>query len=579
MKLRNIITIFIAICLCGCDILEKEATILTEDKYYQTPEEAQDALNAVYGVLNSWQLYGCNLILDLNYNDDLCMYMSTTNASMKGASVELDANCDNIYQTWTWLYKGIRNANAFLENLEKTNFDEDGNMAAQARFLRAYYYFILAQNFRDVPLRTESTESYEHVKCKASSQFDVMQYAVSEMEAILPTITTSLKHSPSNICRTTVQGILARIYLYMAGSAVEGGDKHAYYGKARDYAKDVIDSGLHNMNPDYEDIFINLISDKYDTQYYESMWEADFYGDRSSPDYYGHSRWGELNGIRSSNSGTNFADMKVNFSYGLFASTIVLWDLYMHDDRVKLEKDLSWITDKRQDWNIPPFHYNGSGEEACVYPYGGDPTDVRKMLAGIDRCPWYYRDPNSGIVYSTNDDPTYHPCSRFIGKFRRETRYEGQKLFKCIFGGINVPLLRYTDVLMMYAEAVNEYDGKPNEDIFNIILAVRNRAGIQTEPYSRYSTYEKFQKLIRNERAREFCFEGIRKFDLLRWGIYLSSMQDLQRKTNADKRASGTFTSNTLVELVSRMSKKYEYLPIPSLELAVNTEMRQNPLW
>ncbi len=580
-RIKNIIAGFSAVLLLGgCDLLEVKPNIITEDTFYTSSSQAQLALNGVYGVLNSWQLYGCNLILDLNYNSDIVQYMSSTNASMKGACFELDANSDDVYQTWTWLYKGVRNANAFLENIEGTDFDPEGKMTAQARFLRAYYYFILAQNWVNVPLRLKSTNSYNEVKCAATPQLEVLQFVVSEMEDCLENITDDLTYAPSDVTKTTVEGILARIYLYMAGEAVSGttqAQKHEYFGKAADYAKMVIDSGLHKLNPDYSQVFINMIGDKYDTEYHESMWEADFLGDRSSPDYYGNSRWGELNGLRSSNAGTNYSEMNTNFAYGLFSNTIKLWNLYMDDDRTKLEKNLSVITDKRQEWNLPSYHYNGTGEESWLYPYGGDPSDTRKLIAGIDKTPYY----SSGAAVkdrnSTNQDDTYYPGSRYCGKFRREVQYEGRKNFKCIWCGINVPLLRYSDVLLMWAEAVNEYNGAPTEELYNTVLPIRERAGVATESYSKYATYEKFQQFIRNERARELCFEGLRKFDLLRWGTYLQSMGEVAALVGTSQW--NTSTAKNYLILYGRLSERNNYLPIPSLELAVNTELKQNSLW
>lgn len=377
-----------------------------------------------------------------------------------------------------------------------------------------------------------------------------------------------------------MEGILARVYLYMAGEAVSGttaDQKHEYFGKAADYARMVIESGKHELNPDYSQIFINMIGDKYDKEYHESMWEADFLGDRSSPDFYGNSRWGELNGLRSSNSGTNYSEMNTNFAYGLFCNTIKLWNLYMDDDRTKLEKNLSVITDKRQLWSLPPYHYNGTGEEAWLYPYGGDPSDTRKLIAGIDKTPYYTSGAAVKDRNSTNQEETYYPGSRYCGKFRREVQYEGRKNFKSIWCGINVPLLRYSDVLLMYAEAMNEYNGSTTEDLYNVILPLRERAGIASEPFAKYASYEKFQQFVRNERARELCFEGLRKFDLLRWGIYLSSMKEVAALSGTSQW--NTSTARNYVTIVSRTSEKNNYMPIPSLELAVNTELKQNPLW
>lgn len=566
--------------LGGCNALDREPHIITEDQFYTSPEQAQLGLNAVYGVMNSWQLYGCTLILDLSYNTDISMYLSSTNSSMYGASFELDANSASVSDPWIWLYKGIGIANAFWEKISGTDLDPDGSMCAQARFLRAWYHFVLAQNYLDVPLKTTATESYKDVKIAATPQYEVMKWVVSEMEEVLPFITESLDHAPSDVTRTTVHGILGRIYLYMAGEAVSGvtdDERHTYFDKAAEHCKAVIDSGLHRLNPDYSQVFINYVADKYDTEYHESMWEVDFYGDRSSSMYFGNSRWGELNGLRCSNADTDYASHKVNWANGLFGNTYRLWELFMDEDRTPYERSLSTITDKRQDWSIPGFTYEGTEDIAVLYPFGGDPSDRRKLIAAVDRTPYYST--NNTVEQNTNVNATYYPGGRQIGKFRREVQYEGLKNFRSIWTGINVPLLRYSDVILMYVEAVNERDRKPTEDLYDMILPLRERAGIQTPSYSKYDSYEKFQKFVRNERARELCFEGLRKQDLIRWGIYYESMMEVRELALSNKNWANTSSARNFITLSSRMSRRNNYLPIPAIELAVNTEMKQNPLW
>lgn len=108
----------IAATFSSCDLLDREPNIITEDQFYTSSEQAQLGLNAVYGVMNSWQLYGCTLILDLGYNTDISMYMSSNNSDMYGASFELNANSASVSNPWIWLYKGIGNANAFLEKFQ-----------------------------------------------------------------------------------------------------------------------------------------------------------------------------------------------------------------------------------------------------------------------------------------------------------------------------------------------------------------------------------------------------------------------------------------------------------------------------
>ena len=93
----------IAATFSSCDLLDREPNIITEDQFYTSSEQAQLGLNAVYGVMNSWQLYGCTLILDLGYNTDISMYMSSTNSDMYGASFELNANSASVSNPWICL--------------------------------------------------------------------------------------------------------------------------------------------------------------------------------------------------------------------------------------------------------------------------------------------------------------------------------------------------------------------------------------------------------------------------------------------------------------------------------------------
>ena len=130
----------------------------------------------------------------------------------------------------------------------------------------------------------------------------------------------------------------------------------------------------------------------------------------------------------------------------------------------------------------------------------------------------------------------------------------------------------------MYAEAVNEIDGHPNEQIFGLVKQLRDRAGIQTLPYSNYSNHDAFLQFIKNERGRELFGEmNIRKFDLMRWGGWFEAMQETNALTR-DQRWSGGI-SYVYNIFCSRMTKRNEYFPIPNKELAVNEALVQNPLW
>ena len=372
--------------LSSCSFFEVEPQVICSDTFYKTKAEVKYGLAGVYGVMNNEEFYGSDYSLACSNIDDLSYFnrSSSTNYLQwynhgPGEGV--------IYDVWTEIYQGIRNANDFMDAVVKTEFDEDGRMYAEARFLRAYYHFILAQAWGDVPLRTVPVRTPDDVMCKATPQLEVLQWCVSEMEACLPKIGNDVSDSPSRVTETTVSGILARVNLFMAGVTVKNteSEKLECLRAARDYAESVINSGVHRLNPDYSQVFKNMISDKYDTEYRESMWEVEFMGDRSNADNWSNGRIGDLLGLQSGDSNSsNYADFKCNFSHAQYNGSLKLWNLYWQTDRTDAENQLSVVTDKRQEWNMPPYNYKGSSTEA---PYG---QTTGKAKVGVDKTPYKY---------------------------------------------------------------------------------------------------------------------------------------------------------------------------------------------
>ena len=127
--------------------------------------------------------------------------------------------------------------------------------------------------------------------------------------------------SPSHVKKNNIAGILARVYLWKAGVICNGG-KEAYQ-KAGEYAKMVYNSRKHQLNPDVYTLWQNLACDKYDTQYNESLWEAEFIGSRDDGNYTNSRIGNELGNFQQ-----NASSSGKGYSYGFYCSTLVLWDLF-----------------------------------------------------------------------------------------------------------------------------------------------------------------------------------------------------------------------------------------------------------
>lgn len=586
MKFRNIIiSAFAAIVSVSCNFLEVEPQVICAETFYNTEDEVRYGLAGVYGVMSNEAFYGNYYSLMCSNVDDLSYYNRPTTTNYTQI-YRHDASSTEIYSAWTEIYKGIRNANSFMEAVGDTEFDEEGRYYNEARFLRAYYHFILAQAWGDVPLKTKSSSSVDDVYCESTPQKDVLEWVVAEMEDCLPLAAATPAGAPSRINKNVIRGILARVYLFMAGESVTGTDRQACYRKAMDHADSVIVTSQHRLNPDYSAVFINMISGQYDTEFNESMWEVDFMGNRQSSETWSNGRIGDLIGLQSSGS-SGYGSFACNYSYGQYDGSLKLWDLYWKEDLVDDQKELAkTITDKRQLWNMPPYNYAGVNINLTRKNADGENCVLKHTVpVSVAKAPYVYGGyiaDAAGLGLSDEQvelfvNPTTASGIRNCGKWRREVQYEGVMDSKRLYTGVNFPILRYSDVLLMYAEASLESEGVPTQKAYDCVKEVRDRAGVRTKEFSTYDA-DSFRTLVRNERGRELCFEALRKYDLIRWGTFVKEMNDYYKWTG-DSRWSSSAKAAYAKEIGDAVQAKHVLLPIPSVELGVNKLLNQNSLW
>lgn len=609
MKIKSILKLgtlaLLSAALPACSFLDTDPQIIPDDGYYNSEQKLIYGLAGVYGVLNSEALYGNYYSLQIANADDLCYFNNYNNSESRPDRYNHSAGTAAIYDTWSKLYEGIKNANRYIEAVEKTEIDPEklsvdiGLYIAEARFLRAYYHFLLAQAWGDVPLRVKATTSPNpnDVQMAATPQEQVLKWCADEIEATIPDLYEPIDNTPSRVSQTVAQGILARVYLFMAGESVkqiDGLDKKEMYRRAAYWANEVIASHKHDLNESYEEIFINMIRDQYDTQFHESMWEAEFLGDRTSATDWTNGRIGDLIGLRSQSRTTNYSEWACNYSYGYYNGSYTLWQLYWENDRTADETASATVIDKRLTWNLPGYNYRGMNNQKISYKNKAGETVTRylQQTQSMFKTPWVYNnnfampdiegldqtienafDP-ADLVY----DPTVMCAVRNAGKWRRETVYEKQMSAKSLYTTINFPILRYADVLLMYAEAINEYARAPDDQAKEAIREIRKRAGVKTNE-SLLGDYRSFRDLVRNERGRELAFEGLRKWDLIRWGTFVEKMHNAGTNQPTENKYRNVSYTNYASANYANVTARHIYLPIPTKELAVNHALRQNPLW
>ena len=148
------------------------------------------------------------------------------------------------------------------------------------------------------------------------------------------------------------------------------------------------------------------------------------------------------------------------------------------------------------------------------------------------------------------------------------------------YSNINWYILRYADVLLLYAEALNEWKQGPTTEAYTALNMVRRRGfgkDVQT-PNANVDRsgldYKTFQQAVRDERAYELAYEGHRRQDLVRWGIYYETIQN----TYYDMLDWCGQTPHYICFEFTQKGK-HELLPIPQRDLDLMTSFKQNPGW
>lgn len=610
-KIYQLIVLLSLMSLSSCQkfLDTKPEDFLAPVTYFNTLEQLNFARNAVYSDLAGPTNY--SNYLTFGQADEA--FMNRTSLTTGPFNYFYNSADTYILYVWRQLYDGINRANVLLANLDKNEaipLKSRNIIRGEMLFLRGYYHFQLACYWGGVPLKLEQTTSIVNVDIPRASLKDTYAAILSDMEAaekLVPRM-DSIKVSGS-ITKSAVRGLLARVNLYMAGKPLE--DK-TRLTEASKWAKMVMDDtqAAHALNPSYPQIFINMAQDKYDIK--ESIWEVEYWGNNTT-------QWTEAGNNGYINGPASNTTWGQDAAY--MTMTNRLYDVFENGDNRK------W-------WDVPGF------------TYGSKPT--KTMVT-------------HPVAQSTKN-------ALYPGKWRRE--YETLTPQAATSTPINVPLLRYADILLMYAEAENEINNGPTAAAIKAVNDIRERAwsngvksvtvtnggsGYTTAPtvtfsagsgginttlipvtatgtatisggkvtavnlnrdltgvlYSAEGQYvtaptvtisggggsgatatadiwkktdgdltaaqtaskDAFLKVIQDERMRELNMENLRRFDLIRWGIFLKVHQDLANEMTVQGYAAA------FVKYYSNASERDLLWPIPSTEITANKAIVQNPLW
>lgn len=472
------------------DILDVEPNSgFTQSEVFASVNEIRSALNGTYSRMTESSLYGQALGVAFNPNTDVEMSAKSTDVPNANgddlACYEPTPSWSQLNSTWNSFYQAINWTNDVIEGIENSPlFDaknpvsnlEVAQMYSEAKCLRAVLYLDAIRIWGDVVFRTNSARATEEFKVGVTDRNEILDFLIDELRTVEPYMkyAADMEEGVERASREFCQGLIGLLAMNRGGYTLRPNkenpldvgimqrpdDYMAYYDIAIEYLGKIINEGKHDLKQSFHDLWYN-----------ECNWKT------------------------AKDDDILFSIPMLQTVSGTFASRV----------GVAIDEGSEY---GRANQNV----------NLCVlYFYSFDYYDLRRDETC---CPVKY-DANLNQVLTVQGEEIAKFAPAKWSKLKMTTPL-GAGSFDGT--GINYTWMRFADVLLLYAEAVNEKNNGPTEAAKEALKRVRRRAFAsehwpeKVEQYvEQLNGHDAFFKAIMDERAWEFGGEGIRKFDLARW--------------------------------------------------------------
>ena len=556
----SIVLTLVALFSGGCNYLDySERSSAGMDETFSTFAYAGGVLIAAYSSMQNGFSEVDDAMLDAATDD--AVFVWSTNNIHNFYNGQWSA-LNTVAPQWGNFYTGIRRANLFLENandeiLEEFKFAPDylqqkkrwDYYRFEARFLRAFFHFELAKRYGDVPLVLHTLTQSEANNTPRSSFKDVIEWIATECEEIAPNLPVSYTDATitpnietGRATRGAALALRARALLYLASplhNPVSAPDYQSRWIAAATAAHDLIASGIYsNTLPAWSNVFNN--------------WRA------TNTELI----------LERRQQGTTRTFETANFSIGFEGGNTGNCPTQNLVDCFEMSATGKGIFEEGSGYNSDAPYSGRDPRLAMTILCNGDTWKSRAMQCyegGLDGLPRTGASPSGyylkkGLVENTvisgaNPVPTPH----------------------CWI------LFRYAEVLLNYAEAMNEAYGPAEKGNFTLsateaVNFVRKRTGVAMLDFPATLSQDDFRTKIRNERRVELAFEGHRMWDIRRWKEGGLTRDIRGMKIVRDESNNTTYTPVTIQTRL--WDDRMYFYPIPQTEIyATNGVLTQNPEW
>lgn len=525
----------------------------------------------------------------------------------------------------TAMFRAIRDCNIFLENVHKVpDIDsyERNRWIAEAKFLKAYYHFILMRMYGPIPLIKESlpiSASPEEVQQPRNNMDDCFAYVIQlidEANQDLPVSITDVGSEMGRITQVVAKSLKAKVLITSASPLYNGnGDYVSFLNHdktplmntsyslekwklALDACKEAIDIAhengvfLHKFVQEsgigtplsettiYKLSIANALTSRWNS---ETIW--------ADPNY--AVPQGEMT---PSTWDPAFQPGSFNHISGNYGPSIEFTERFYTKNGVPMEEDKTFdynnkdqiVTTRSQDavnfqsnYQVVKMHldreyrfYANLAFDGIKWYGHGKYTETDNWIAN------FKRGGNLTMLTQANSITGYQVNKRI----HYQNVINGTSSYSTIW--YPAMILRLADLYLLYAEALNEYQG-PNEEVYTYLNLVRERAGIpsvqsawtnfSTDP-NKYQHKDGLREIIHRERELELCFESQLFWDAKRWKkaeqMFTTSISGWNYTG-----ATATDYYKRGVVFNQKFEKRNYFDPIAENILLYNTKLVQNPGW
>lgn len=491
----SVITCILASC---SGFLDEMPTSYSSSGFYQSEAAIETGVSGIY---NSIYIES-SLVPTYVHLDHYTPFALQRNENTTiGAGGGLTVN-NGVGQTW-WSenYKTIARANSviygsapFLESLG----GKTAQYLAEAKVLRALAYYNLISTFGDVPFFPEPV-TVDQYDVERTSKVVILDFILKQLDEAGEDLLW-VAADRGRVDRATAMGLKARAAL-LGGSLNYGGKGTEYFRIAATAARSVF--GNRTLAANYDDLFTKTGQKRTDVRS-ETLFEL-MYSDQGSTKYHV----------------TAFGQVSRNYGQTGRHPAQLLVDTYECIDGKRIDESPLYDPKKPSANRDPRFKStlwmhgdtvegNTSGTDAGRIRFVLDVYNPTTMFYNFSTNTWY-----SGINADINSSAAWASFANAgVGYIWRKFSYETQEAINR--NTVNIPVMRYAELLLTYAEAKIEL-GELDESVYDAINQVRNRSGMPDVSVDRIGNQDKMRQLVRRERKVELILEGLHFVDMRRW--------------------------------------------------------------